>query len=192
MNEYNIEIDLEYCGIFNNLESFLVYFNQTNDINIPLFNIPSLLEYFLSHGADINEKNKNGETALHNAARNNRKEIAELLISHGADINEKKIKMEKPHFILQLGTIVKKLLNFLFHMVLISMKKKIKMEKPHFILQLGTIVKKLLNFLFHMVLISMKKKIKMEKPHFILQLGTIVKKLLNFLFHMVLISMKKK
>ncbi|EAY03872.1 ankyrin repeat protein, putative [Trichomonas vaginalis G3] len=34
--------------------------------------------------------------------------------------------MEKPHFIMQHGTIVRKLLNFLFHMVLISMKKKNK------------------------------------------------------------------
>ncbi|EAY03873.1 hypothetical protein TVAG_443610 [Trichomonas vaginalis G3] len=88
-------------------------------------NRKEIAELLISHGADINEKkNKNGETAFYTAARNNRKEIAELLISHGADINEKKIKMEKPHFILQLGTIVKKLLNFLFHMVLISMKKK--------------------------------------------------------------------
>ncbi|EAX74189.1 hypothetical protein TVAG_550320 [Trichomonas vaginalis G3] len=48
--------------------------------------------------------------------------MAEVLISHGANINEK-INMEKPHFILQLKIIVKKLLNFLFHMVRISMKK---------------------------------------------------------------------
>ncbi|EAY22866.1 hypothetical protein TVAG_076130 [Trichomonas vaginalis G3] len=32
-NEYNIEINLEYCGIYNNLESFLVYFDQTNDFD---------------------------------------------------------------------------------------------------------------------------------------------------------------
>ncbi|EAY19380.1 hypothetical protein TVAG_100960 [Trichomonas vaginalis G3] len=94
MNEYNIEIDLEYCGIYNNLESFLVYFDQTNDINkcfvySPIFNIPSFLEYFLSHGANINEKDENGETALHKSAWYNSKEAAEVLISHGANINEK-------------------------------------------------------------------------------------------------------
>ncbi|EAX90380.1 hypothetical protein TVAG_389340 [Trichomonas vaginalis G3] len=79
MNEYNIDIDLEICGDHKNLESFLVYFDQTNDINkcfvySPMFNIPSLTEYFISHGANINEKTI----------------------------------MEKQHFILQLCIIVKK------------------------------------------------------------------------------------
>ncbi|EAY13372.1 hypothetical protein TVAG_424030 [Trichomonas vaginalis G3] len=61
MNEYNIEIDLGYCGFYNNVESFLVHFDQTNDINKCfvyswIFNIPSILEYFLLHGANINVK----------------------------------------------------------------------------------------------------------------------------------------
>ncbi|EAX93806.1 ankyrin repeat protein, putative [Trichomonas vaginalis G3] len=94
MNEYNIKIDLESIGFYNNLEIFLVYFDQTNDINncfvySPIFNIPSLLEYFLSHGANINGKIQNGKTALHIATYYNSKEIAEVLISHGANINEK-------------------------------------------------------------------------------------------------------
>ncbi|EAX81572.1 hypothetical protein TVAG_528020 [Trichomonas vaginalis G3] len=60
-NEYNMGIDIEYCGIFNNLESFLVHFDQTNNINMCFFqsvmlNISSLCKYFLSHGANINEK----------------------------------------------------------------------------------------------------------------------------------------
>ncbi|EAY14924.1 hypothetical protein TVAG_380340 [Trichomonas vaginalis G3] len=38
MNEYNIEIDLLYCGIYNNLESFLVYFDQTNDVKNAFLN----------------------------------------------------------------------------------------------------------------------------------------------------------
>ncbi|EAX97155.1 hypothetical protein TVAG_116730 [Trichomonas vaginalis G3] len=94
MNEYNIEIDLYDCGWYCNLESFLVYFDQTNDIgkcfiNSAMFNITSLCEYFLSNGININEKDKSGETALHKVVSNNSKETAELLISHGININEK-------------------------------------------------------------------------------------------------------
>ncbi|KAI5530243.1 spectrin binding [Trichomonas vaginalis G3] len=94
MNEYNIEIDLFSCGFYQNLEAFLVYFDQTNDINecfvySPLLNIPSLFEYFRLHCANINVKNEYGGTALHYAAMNNSKEIAEILISNGANINVK-------------------------------------------------------------------------------------------------------
>ncbi|KAI5517490.1 protein ubiquitination, partial [Trichomonas vaginalis G3] len=79
MNEYDLEIDLEICGLHKNLESFLVYFDQTNDINkcfvySPIFDIPSLIEYFISFGANINEKDKDGKTTLHIAAWNNSKE----------------------------------------------------------------------------------------------------------------------
>ncbi|EAX81917.1 ankyrin repeat protein, putative [Trichomonas vaginalis G3] len=94
MNEYKIEIDLEYSAVFNNLESFLVYFDQTNNINkcfvySPILNISSILEYFLSHGANINEKDESEKTTLYIAAMYNNKETAEVLISHGANINEK-------------------------------------------------------------------------------------------------------
>ncbi|EAX98539.1 hypothetical protein TVAG_281370 [Trichomonas vaginalis G3] len=94
MNEYNIKINLNDCEKYKNLESFLVYFDQSNDfkqcfVYSVMFNIPSLLEYFLSHGANINGKYKDGATALHFAALNNSKEAAKLLISYGANINEK-------------------------------------------------------------------------------------------------------
>ncbi|EAY15979.1 ankyrin repeat protein, putative [Trichomonas vaginalis G3] len=103
ISEFNIKINLKYCAIFNNLEALLVYFDQTNDVNTCFlysarFNILSLLKYFLSHGANINEKNENGETALHIAALNNSKETAELLISHGANINEKDNSKRTPLF----------------------------------------------------------------------------------------------
>ncbi|EAY06796.1 ankyrin repeat protein, putative [Trichomonas vaginalis G3] len=94
MNEYNIKIDLDCCITYNNLEAFLVYFDQTKDVNecfikSTRFNIPSLCEYFLSYGANINEKDEYGKTALHAAAENNSKETAEFLLSHGANINAK-------------------------------------------------------------------------------------------------------
>ncbi|EAY04877.1 hypothetical protein TVAG_287910 [Trichomonas vaginalis G3] len=94
MNEYNIEIDLYYCGKYNNLDAVLVYFDQTNNINkcfmySGMFNIPSLSEYFLSLGANINEKHKDGLTALHYAAIKNSEETVKFLVSHGININEK-------------------------------------------------------------------------------------------------------
>ncbi|EAX90307.1 ankyrin repeat protein, putative [Trichomonas vaginalis G3] len=99
MNEYNIEIDLEICATFKNLDAFLVYFDQTNDlnkcfINSAKFAIPSLCEYFLSHGAKVNAENNYGETALHFAAKYNCKETAEVLLSHGANVNAKDIAKE--------------------------------------------------------------------------------------------------
>ena len=33
MNEYNIEIDLKICGLYNNFESFLAYFDQIKDVS---------------------------------------------------------------------------------------------------------------------------------------------------------------
>ena len=94
MNEYNIDIDLEHCGWYSDLNSFLVYFDQTNDINkcysySPMFDIPSLCKFFLSHHANINYKDRCGNTALCNAVYYNSKEVAKFLISQGANISEK-------------------------------------------------------------------------------------------------------
>ncbi|EAY22300.1 hypothetical protein TVAG_377790 [Trichomonas vaginalis G3] len=94
MNEYNLGIVLDYCAKYNNIESLLVYFDQTNNVYTcfyisVVFNIPSLCEYFLSNGININEKDEFGQTTLHIAAQYNNKETVELLISHGININEK-------------------------------------------------------------------------------------------------------
>ncbi|EAY02620.1 hypothetical protein TVAG_260800 [Trichomonas vaginalis G3] len=95
MNEYKLDISLYHCTVFKNLESFYVYFDQTNDINTCFayslkFNVTSLFEYFFSLGADIKAKNDCQQTALHCAADNNSKEMAEFLISHGANVNKKR------------------------------------------------------------------------------------------------------
>ncbi|EAY23040.1 hypothetical protein TVAG_182760 [Trichomonas vaginalis G3] len=92
MYEYNIEIDLLFCGIHKNLDAFLVYFDQTNDVNkcfvySPMFSIPSLCEYFFSLGANINARNQSEKTSLHIAASYNNTEIIEFLLSHGANID---------------------------------------------------------------------------------------------------------
>ena len=93
MNEYKIEINLIYCGVYNDLDSFLVYFDQTNDINkcfvySSMFDIPYFCEYFLSLGVNINEKDEDGNSALHYAVVKNCKETAEILISYGININQ--------------------------------------------------------------------------------------------------------
>ncbi|EAY08437.1 hypothetical protein TVAG_354960 [Trichomonas vaginalis G3] len=94
MYEHKIDIDLRYSGTYNNLESFLVCFDQTNEIGEYLvyslmFKTPSLVEYFLSHGANINEIIFDGSTALHFAAQSHSKETTEVLVSHGVNINRK-------------------------------------------------------------------------------------------------------
>ena len=47
----------------------------------------SLLKEFLNHGADINQKTKNGETALHQCARRSGPESLKVLLKAGADVD---------------------------------------------------------------------------------------------------------
>ncbi|EAX98658.1 hypothetical protein TVAG_403400 [Trichomonas vaginalis G3] len=94
MNEYKINIDLDQCRTYNNLDALLVYYDQTNDFNkcfvySASFCILPLCAYFISIGVNINKNNEYGQTALIIAAFYNNKEITELLLSHGANINEK-------------------------------------------------------------------------------------------------------
>ncbi|EAY18547.1 ankyrin repeat protein, putative [Trichomonas vaginalis G3] len=92
MNEHQLDPDIVSCGTYNNLESFLIYFLRTNNINkcfitSKMFNAPSVCEYFLTLGADVNIKDREGNTALHIASFFDSKEMAEFLLLHGANIN---------------------------------------------------------------------------------------------------------
>ncbi|EAY04915.1 ankyrin repeat protein, putative [Trichomonas vaginalis G3] len=92
MNEFLLKIDLEECIKYNNLQAFLVYLDQTNQMNKCFiyssgFNIPSLCQYFLSNGVDINTKDNFGKTALHIATVYNSIEVVEYLIEQGININ---------------------------------------------------------------------------------------------------------
>ncbi|EAY13990.1 ankyrin repeat protein, putative [Trichomonas vaginalis G3] len=137
MNEHKLEIDLEYCGMHKNLELFLIYFDQTNDfkkcfVYSAMFGITSLCEYFLSHGAKINDKDDFGKTALHYAAKYNNKEAAELLISCRAKINEKdKDKKTALHYAAECNS--KETAEFLIsHGAKINEKDKDKLTPLHY------------------------------------------------------------
>ncbi|EAY07978.1 hypothetical protein TVAG_333030 [Trichomonas vaginalis G3] len=112
VNEYGYKIDVIPCGQSNNLESFLAYFDQTNNIHrcfaySAMFEIPSLCEYFLSLGTNINIMGEFG-SALHIAAKHNCIEIAEFLISHGAKINNNNNKSEEAHLFIKPHNIITK------------------------------------------------------------------------------------
>ncbi|KAI0270169.1 ankyrin repeat-containing domain protein [Russula aff. rugulosa BPL654] len=46
---------------------------------------PEVVRLLLEHGADIEAKDKNGKTALQEAAENERDKVVELLREHGAE-----------------------------------------------------------------------------------------------------------
>ncbi|EAY03638.1 hypothetical protein TVAG_161770 [Trichomonas vaginalis G3] len=92
MNEYDIDINLEICGEYLNLQAFLMNLDITKDfrksfIYSPPFSLLSLVEYLFSYCDDVNAPDSDGMRALHFAAIYNCKSIAEFLISNGADVN---------------------------------------------------------------------------------------------------------
>ena len=92
MNDFGLRIYLNDCRLFHNLQAFLIYLDQTNDVSrcFPYsgcFNIPLLCEFLLYKGADLNACDNWDYTALHIATIHNNKEVVEFLISRGADIN---------------------------------------------------------------------------------------------------------
>ncbi|EAY07105.1 hypothetical protein TVAG_342690 [Trichomonas vaginalis G3] len=94
----------------------------------------------ISHGVNINKKDKYGNTDLYYATWNNNKETIELLIAHGANVNEK-YKIGKTALHVAAFNESKEIVELLLlHGA--NINEKIIMEKSPFILQHLNIVKK--------------------------------------------------
>jgi len=48
----------------------------------------NIIEYLVEHGADVNKKDKYGETPIYNACHRNNKNIIKYLVENGTNLNE--------------------------------------------------------------------------------------------------------
>ncbi|EAX89957.1 ankyrin repeat protein, putative [Trichomonas vaginalis G3] len=91
MNEYQLKIDFVLCIMFDNIQAFFVYLDQTREIsvcfvNLPYFRLKSLVNYFMQHGIDINTVVLS-DTALINSIKVESLDLLEYLVLNGANIN---------------------------------------------------------------------------------------------------------
>ncbi|EAY09957.1 hypothetical protein TVAG_482310 [Trichomonas vaginalis G3] len=98
--EHGLDIDLETCRLWMNFQAFFVHLDISKDIDncfVYCANFgPSVLEYFISNGCNINAKeNKFKRTALHIAVTTGNKELIELLLYKGANVHSKDSYGEK-------------------------------------------------------------------------------------------------
>lgn len=87
-NEYCIEIDLECCAEYNNLQAFLDYLDQTNDYRgcikySPYFNLLSLCQYLTTFTRDIKDS-----ILYHAISNKNSIEIIKHILSCCANAKE--------------------------------------------------------------------------------------------------------
>lgn len=78
---------LQYVYFIGDKEAGFLYL--TTDIQCYKFQRLQILKSLLVHGADVNRKNKMGDTILHNASFSGYTEIVRSLIQYGADVNIK-------------------------------------------------------------------------------------------------------
>ncbi|EAY16408.1 ankyrin repeat protein, putative [Trichomonas vaginalis G3] len=102
MNEHDIIPKPYYCGLYCNTQSLFIYLAETKDIYecikySPIFGIPSLCEYLLSHWPDVEMKSGEHQgSALHKAAEYHYTEILDIFVRHGADIDIKDFDNQTP------------------------------------------------------------------------------------------------
>lgn len=92
-------VDINAYNCFGNtvLMEFVIHFQYENGTEQP----SSILEVLLQHGARVNARNRDGETALHLAAKHGRRAAMELLIEKGANIHVRNRKGQSPLQILR-------------------------------------------------------------------------------------------
>ncbi|EAY12469.1 ankyrin repeat protein, putative [Trichomonas vaginalis G3] len=92
-NNFDLEVDLDLVKKYDNLHAFLIAIDSNEDIDncfiySPSFFIPSLTNFLLEKGANINASNGNGYTCLHTCAKYNSIETAKLLLNRNCDPNK--------------------------------------------------------------------------------------------------------
>lgn len=78
-----VDIDAYNASGNTVLMEFVIHFPYDESSDQP----QSILEALLEHGASVNARNREGETALHLAGRHGRKVVLELLLVHGANVH---------------------------------------------------------------------------------------------------------
>ena len=105
MSEHFISIFVNTCCEFKNLQAFLVYLDQTNNIketfpNSTCFNIPSLCKYLIKYDVDtedIKESQWRKNRALYHAVEGNSIETVKFLLNQGANINKPHVGLTELH-----------------------------------------------------------------------------------------------
>ncbi len=102
------DISIHDAAKGGNIEAVKQYLNDGADVELKCVNCggtvlghaainghKELAELLIAKGADVNTKNKDSTTPLHQASLGGRKEVAELLIAKGADVNAKVVSGAK-------------------------------------------------------------------------------------------------
>ncbi|EAX92038.1 hypothetical protein TVAG_141550 [Trichomonas vaginalis G3] len=97
LKDKEFKINLETCVNHNNLQAFLIYLDQTNEMGECFqysggFNLPGLCEYFLSHGVSVNNQDENVKMSIYHAAYHGCYDSLKYLISRGINVRDVKPK----------------------------------------------------------------------------------------------------